>query len=112
MEVIKKFPADMDDRTAYKLMKSPEVKKMSEAEGSILEITSWIQYNSPDKETGEIKEVIAVETIDGELFATISNTFREEFLDMVEWFGADLGSIKVISGTSKAGRKYITCSVA
>ena len=59
MEVIKKFPEDMEGRTAYKLMKSPEVKKMSEAEGSILEITSWIQYNSPDKETGEIKEVIA-----------------------------------------------------
>ena len=112
MEVIRKFPEDMDGRTAYKLMKSPEVKKMSEAEGSILEITSWIQYNSPDKETGEIKEVIAVETVDGELFATISNTFREEFLDMVEWFGADLGSIKVITGTSKAGRKYITCGVA
>ena len=112
MEVIKKFPEDMDGRTAYKLMKSPEVKKMSEAEGSILEITSWIQYNSPDKETGEIKEVIAVETVDGELFATISNTFREEFLDMVEWFGADLGSIKVIAGTSKAGWKYITCGVA
>ena len=112
MEVIRKFPEDMDPRTAYKLMKSPEVEKMSEAEGSILEITSWIQYNSSDKETGEIKEVIAVETVDGELFATISNTFREEFLDMVEWFGADLGSIKVIAGTSKAGRKYITCVVA
>ena len=56
--------------------------------------------------------MIAVETVDGELFATISNTFREEFLDMVEWFGADLGSIKVIAGTSKAGRKYITCGVA
>ena len=112
MEVIKKFPEDMDGRTAYKLMKSPEVKKMSEAEGSILEIESWIHYNSPDRETGEVKEVIAIATPDGELFATISNTFREEFLDMVNYFGSDLGSIKVIGGTSKAGRKYITCSIA
>ena len=47
MEVIKKFPEDMDPKTAYKLMKSPEVKKMTEAEGSILEIDSWIHYNSP-----------------------------------------------------------------
>ncbi len=112
MEVIKKFPEDMDPKTAYKLMKSPEVKKMSEAEGSILEIDSWIHYNSPDRETGEIKEVIAIATPDGELFATISNTFREEFTDMVNYFGSDLGAIKVISGTSKAGRKYITCSIA
>lgn len=112
MEVIKKFPEDMDPKTAYKLMKSPEVKKMSEAEGSILEIESWVQYNSPDRETGEIKEVIAIATPDGELFATISNTFREEFTDMVNYFGSDLGAIKVIAGTSKAGRKYITCSIA
>ena len=112
MEVIKKFPEDMDPKTAYKLMKSPEVKKMSEAEGSILEIDSWIHYNSPDKETGEIKEVIAIATPDGELFATISNTFRDEFTDMVNYFGSDLGAIKVISGTSKVGRKFITCSIA
>ena len=38
MDVIKKFPEDMDARTAYKLMKSPEVKKMSEAERSILQV--------------------------------------------------------------------------
>ena len=112
MEVIKKFPEDMDPKTAYKLMKSPEVKKMSEAEGSILEIESWVHYNSPDKETGEVKEVIAIATPDGELFATISNTFREEFTDMVNYFGPDLGAIKVIAGTNKAGRKYITCSIA
>lgn len=112
MEVIKKFPEDMDPKTAYKLMKSPEVKKMSEAEGSILEIENWIHYKSPDRETGEIKEVIAIATLDGELFATISNTFREEFMDMVNYFGSDLGAIKVIAGTSKAGWKYITCSIA
>ena len=112
MEVIKKFPEDMDPKTAYKLMKSPEVKKMAEAEGSILEIDSWIHYNSPDRETGEIKEVVAIATPDGELFATISNTFREKFTDMVNYFGPDLGAIKVIAGTSKAGRKYITCSIA
>ena len=40
MEVINKFPEEMDPRTAYKLMKSPEVKKMSEAEGSVLQVQS------------------------------------------------------------------------
>ena len=112
MEVIKKFPEDMDARTAYKLMKSPEGKKMLEAEGSVLQVQSWILYNSPDKDTGEIKEVLAIETPDNEIFATISNTFKEEFMDMVNYFGSDLGAIKVITGTSKAGRTYITCSIA
>ena len=77
-----------------------------------MRLTAGSITTAPDRETGEIKEVIAIATPDGELFATISNTFREEFMDMVNYFGSDLGAIKVISGTSKAGRKYVTCSIA
>lgn len=112
MEVIKKYPENMDGKNQYKLMKSPEVKKMSDAEDSILEVKSWIVYTDADQKTGEVREVLAIETIDGEMFGTISDTFKREFGDMVGFFGDDIGSIKVISGQSKAGRKYITCTVA
>ena len=33
------------------------------------------------------------------------------FKEIAEYFGADIGNIKVISGKSKNGRTYITCSV-
>lgn len=112
MEVIKKYPENMDGRSQYKLMKSPEVKKMSDAEDSILEVDAWILYSDIDQKTGEERRVLVIKTVDGEMFGTISDTFKREFGDIVGFFGDDVGSIKVISGQSKAGRKYITCTVA
>lgn len=111
MEIIKKYPADLDSRTAYKMMKSPDVKKMSDAEGSILEVNAWINYTDIDSKTGEVKEILVVETEDKEMFGTVSPTFQREFKDIVDFFGDAVGAIKVISGKSKSGRTFITCTV-
>lgn len=111
MDVVAKFPVDMDNRTAYKLMKSPVVKKMADAVDSILEVKSWLVFTDIDSKTGEEHEVLAIETVDGELFGTISATFRKEFADIVKYFGPDVGAIKVVGGKSKAGRNFITCTV-
>lgn len=111
MEVINKYPENMDVRTEYKLVKSPEVKRMSDAEGSVLNIKSWIHYNDVDFKTGEVRPVLAIETEDNELFATVSATFMREFFDMVKFFGNDLGMVRVIKGRSKAGREFVTCSI-
>ena len=111
MEVIKKFPETMDARTAYKMMRSPEVKKMIDAEDAILEVKSWVKYTDVDSKTGEIKEILTIETADGEMFGTVSDTFKSEFDAIVEYFGDDVGSIKVVGGTSKNDRKFITCTV-
>ena len=111
MNVTAKFPADMDARTQYKLMKSPAVKKMSDAAGSILEVKAWIAYTDSDSRTGEEREVLTIETLDGELFGTVSSTFKREFSDIVKYFGDDVGAIRIVSGQSKAGRTFITCTV-
>ncbi len=111
MELIKKFPETMNDRAVYKLMKSPDVKKMSEAVDSILDVAAWINYEDTDEKTGEVKSVLVVATKDGEMFGTISNTFMREFADITKFFGDDVGEIKVIGGKSRAGRSYITCTV-
>lgn len=111
MEVTKKFPENMDARTQYKLIKSPETKKMSDAVDSVLEVKAWMSYSDVDSKTGEVREILAIETVDGELFGTISATFRREFADIVNFFGDDVGAIKVVGGKSKAGRDFITCTV-
>lgn len=105
------FPADLDARTQYKMVKSPEVKKMSDADGSVLEVKAWLQYTEIDSATGETKEVLTILTADGEMFGTISGVFQKEFNDIVELFGEDVGAIKVFSGKSRAGRTFITCSI-
>ena len=111
MKVVAKFPADMDARTEYKLMKSPVVKRMSDAIDSIIEVGAWLAYTDTDSRTGEDREVLLIAAKDGEMFATVSAVFRREFKDIVEHFGDDVGAIKVIGGTSKAGRNFITCTI-
>ena len=111
MELVKKFPETMDNRAVYKLLKSPEIKKMSDADGSILEVAAWIVYKDTDSRTGEQREILTLSTTDGEIFATVSATFMKEFAEIVKYFGDDVGAIKVVSGKSKAGRTYITCTV-
>ena len=109
MNIIKKFPEDMDARTMYKLVKSADIKRMVDAEDSVLDVKAWIKY--VDERTDEEYNVLSLETTDGEIFATISNIFITEFDNLVEFFGDDIGEIKVVSGKSRAGRKYITCTV-
>ena len=104
MNVVKQFPADLDNRTVYRMMKSPEVKKMISAADSILDVRSWVMFTDGDY------SVLTIETQDGEMFGTISETFMRTFEDIVKFFGDDVGSVKVVSGTSKAGRTYITCT--
>lgn len=111
MEVIKKFPENMDARTQYKMMKSPDVKKMSDAADSILEVKAWINYEDIEEKTGEIKSILAIETADGEMFGTVSPTFMREFFEITKFFGDDVGMIRVVGGTSKSGRNFITCTV-
>ena len=112
MEILKMHPEDMDRRTSYKIMNSNEACKMSDAEGSVLDVKAWVIYNDTDEKTGEIKKVVSLMTDDGEIFGTISGTFIREFEKIADHCGNHCGSIKVISGTSKAGRTYITCDIA
>lgn len=111
MELIKAFPQELDQRTIYKMMKSPDVKKMSDADGSVLDVAAWISYTDADSRTGEIREILTLQTTDGEMFGTVSGVFQREFKDITKFFGDDVGMIKVTSGKSKAGRNFITCSV-
>lgn len=103
MNVIKQFPETLDKKTAYRMMKSPEVKKMVDAAGSILEVKSWLIFTDTNY------SVLTIETVDGEMFGTISESFMKAFEEITTFFGDDVGAIKVIARQSKAGRTYLTC---
>ena len=103
MDVIKQFPETLDKKTAYRMMKSPEVKKMVDAAGSILEVKSWLIFTDTNY------SVMTIETVDGEMFGTISESFMKAFEEITTFFGEDVGAIKVIAKQSKAGRTYLIC---
>lgn len=112
MDVKTVYPEKLDQRSIYKLVKSAEVNKMIVAVGTEIEVVAYVIFDDIDSKTGEVKEVLTIETADGEMFGTISATFIREFKDIIKFFDGDVGNIKVISGTSKSGREFVTCSIA
>lgn len=96
----------------YNLTMNPKTQKMKDCVDQRLEIGAWAVYEDVQKKTGEVQEILAIATPDGEVFATNSPTFKDDFLRMVELFesmGANVPAVVVTSGTSKAGREFITC---
>lgn len=99
----------------YSLTKGNDVRKMADAEGEILNIKKFVLYEDANNE-GVVSDVLAVETAEGARYATNSKTFIRNFSDIVSMYenaGEQLPtSFKVGSGTSRAGRKYLTCDIA
>lgn len=105
--------ANLTPKEIYSLTMSPKSQKMKDAIGSRIEICAWASYEDVNKKTGEIQEVLAIMTPDEEIFSTNSPTFKEDFFQMQELFsdmGETVHAISVISGTSKAGREFISCA--
>lgn len=96
----------------YKLVQSPDRKRLTDAKGAELELVSWALYEEPDKD-GKAVKLLALST-DGGAYCTNSATFIRSFesaVEMFSQFGQEFHSIKVMVGTSKNGREYIDCVV-
>ena len=106
---ILKTSRELTDEEVYLLCMQSSVNKMSDADGQVLELDAWALYEDVNSK-GEAQEVLSLLTKDGDVFATISETFKREFEKMADHFKERLVKIKVISGTAKNGRTYITCA--
>lgn len=112
MNIIKNYPAEIEKRELVKMIKSPNTHKVSDMDGAVITIEKWVIFEDTDQKTGEVKKVLVLKTIDDELVGTISPTFINEFESYVDIIGDDLGSIQIVTGESKAGRKYVTMALA
>lgn len=104
---------NLTPKEIYNLVMSPKTRKMKDAVGSRIEIEAWASYEDVNKKTGELQVVLAIMTPDGEIFATNSPTFKEDFFQMLDLFhdmGETVHAISVISGISTKGREFISCA--
>lgn len=110
--LLRSNPETLTNKQRYLLTMSNRAQKMSDCEEQIVEIAAWALYEDQDSKTGEMKEILSILTADGDVLATISPTFKKDFLNMVDAFGDELQKIRIVAGNSKNGRKYITCEYA
>lgn len=94
----------------YFLTKAQDVQKMKEAAGQTFELSAWCIYTDKNSD-GEDVELFAMRTEDGDTFATNSPTFIKAFYDILDVFAPEeVKAIKVLEGTSKNNRTFITCA--
>lgn len=79
-------------------------------DGATIDVAGYLVYEDVNSK-GEQVEMLSIITPNKEVFSTQSATFKESFKNMFEMMeGAQFTIIKK-SGTTKAGRPYIDCSL-
>ena len=114
MEIIKKT-ASITAGDMLEMTKGPNVRKMADAKGEVLDILAYILYKDDKGDGSDPVTVLAIKTVEGAMYATNSRTFIRVFSDILAMYedcGEEIPSrFKVGSARSNAGREYLTCSL-
>lgn len=103
---------ELTKQELYFLTKAQDTQKMTEAADQTMELSAWAIYKDHNAD-GEEVELFAMRTVEGESYATNSQTFISAFRDILDIFPPEeVTRLKVFSGTSKNNRTYITCAYA
>ena len=102
---------ELTNQELYLLTMSPKADSVKNHVGERVEVSAWLLFDDVDKKSGEVNQVLSVLTPDNDVVCTISPTFQSDFMDMAELFHNEF-AFEIISGTSKAGREFVTCALA
>lgn len=106
-EVLRVFNERTSKKEIYRITHKKSTIQMKELEdGAIIDPVNFIIYTD-ENQKGEEKTVLAIVDANGDIITTISETLRNDFMEMVENFGLDFMCRKT-SGTTKAGREFVT----
>jgi len=108
---ITKTSKELTKKEAYKMTMDAGIKKMKDFIGSSLDVYAYCVYTDFDSKDNKEVEVLSVMDTDGNVYATNSATFKRDFVNIAELMADEDFSIGVTSGTSKAGREFITCTL-
>ena len=110
MATIIKSNKELTKRESYKLTLDPSIKKMKDFIGVQIEVAGYCLYKDVNRDGKEV-EVLSIMDNDGGVYATNSETFKRDFMNIADLMDGECYSIEIISGQSKAGREFITCTL-
>lgn len=95
----------------YLMTLSNDVISMKDVdEGEIISVNAYMIYSDTNSH-GEEVEILSIMDDDKKVYATQSATFKRSFLDMYSMMDGEKFSIVKKTGTTKAGRPYVDCSL-
>lgn len=100
---------EFDKVQQYRLTMGSGIKSIKDLpDETIINVTGWLEYDVTD-ERGT-KHLLSLMDDENHIYATVSQTFTDEFHAMESIMGELPISIMKLSGTTKAGRQYVTCT--
>ena len=99
----------MSPKLKYDMIKAPDIGKMSDLVGQTIGLTAYVLHEETDQD-GEVMQILNIRDEDGKVFATNSQIFIREFLQVCEIVDDDMSQInhiQIISGKTKNGRPYL-----
>lgn len=103
---------ELSKKEEYLMIHNQATKKLKDAVGMVFGVDMWALIKNVDDEDGTESTILSIKTSDGDFYATNSATFIKEFNNIVEIFGVELPEIEVLTGTSKNGRDFISCTIS
>lgn len=110
MTTINRTSKELTKKEIYLMTMSQKIQKISDNKGVVIDVVAYCFY-SDEKADGNTVDILSVMDADGSIYATNSPTFRDDFERICEIMDGEDFSIEVISGTSKAGREFVTCAL-
>lgn len=96
----------------YRMMNGADnisIKDVSD--NTLIQCEGYIKFTDT-KDDGSESELVSVLADTGEIYTTQSTTFICELENIVDFMETDAVMIKKLSGTTKAGRPFVTCTLA
>lgn len=110
MTTINRTSKELTKKEIYQMIMSPKIQKISDNKGVVIDVAAYCFY-SDEKADGKTVDILSLMDSDGSTYATNSPTFRDDFERICDIMDGEDFSIEVVSGTSKAGREFVTCAL-
>ena len=106
-EIIRVFNDDTTKKQLFAITHSKTAEQVKNLpDGEVIDPVNFVHYID-ENDKGETNTVLAIVTSEGRVLTSISATLQRDFLEMVDNFKLDF-QCKKISGTTKAGREFVT----
>ena len=93
----------------YLMTTAPTIKTVKTLnDGDVVKVAGYLEFVD-EKEDGTSAELMSIITTDNVVYSTQSVTFKRSIKDIEAVMQGFPFPVKKISGTSKAGRKYVDC---
>ena len=113
MNILKSNIDISDKKAVYKLTKSDSLRVQDIEKGVSIPVDRWALYTETKKNAkGEETEQLVLAIVSGGMkISTISQTFIDSFLKIVDLMENDQFYIVITGGTSKGGRQFVDCEL-